>query len=275
MHKGYTLLHRRLKGKIESVRTHSEVFEQFDSFSLLRLLFLVRNWHCWSQQAFTSPNDTPKPTKKNCENGLSSTSPTGMKSCTVDRGCTPAPKDATKQAVFFRFFESFLWHFNKKQRAEVGLQLSRPVSWKNQENGSWKHWSLHAPLNLRGKTAALWTLERMAPEKFENTNKARATRGGGGGWGDHTKDDNWSRAACLCEAGLGMGYVWQSPWLRCLEWLKRDQNRRWYSVLLWLLSWTAALVLLLVLLARWAAFSVDLHNKHWECMHISGTETKL
>ena len=31
------------RGKIESVRTHSEVIEQFDSFSLLKLLFLVRN----------------------------------------------------------------------------------------------------------------------------------------------------------------------------------------------------------------------------------------
>ena len=30
-------------GGIESVRTHSEVIEQFDSFSLLKLLFLVRN----------------------------------------------------------------------------------------------------------------------------------------------------------------------------------------------------------------------------------------
>ena len=40
------------RGKIESVRTHSEVIEQFDSFSLLKLLFLVRNRHCWSRKAF-------------------------------------------------------------------------------------------------------------------------------------------------------------------------------------------------------------------------------
>ena len=32
------------RGKIESVRTHSEVIEQFDSFSLLKLLFLVRKY---------------------------------------------------------------------------------------------------------------------------------------------------------------------------------------------------------------------------------------
>ena len=40
-----------------------------------------------------------------------------------------------------RFFESFLWHFNKKQRAEVIFWPSRPVSCKNQENGSGKQWS--------------------------------------------------------------------------------------------------------------------------------------
>ena len=39
-------------GKIKSVRTHSEIIEQFDSFSLLKLLVFVRNWHCWSRKAF-------------------------------------------------------------------------------------------------------------------------------------------------------------------------------------------------------------------------------
>ena len=41
------------RGKIKSVRTHSEVIEQFGSFSLLKLLFLARNWHCWSRKACT------------------------------------------------------------------------------------------------------------------------------------------------------------------------------------------------------------------------------
>ena len=50
-------------GKIESERTHSEVIEQFDSFSLLKLLFLVRNWHCWSRKAFPRQM-TPKADKK-------------------------------------------------------------------------------------------------------------------------------------------------------------------------------------------------------------------
>ena len=39
------------RGKIESVLTHSDVIEQFYPFSLLKLLFLVRNWHCWSRKA--------------------------------------------------------------------------------------------------------------------------------------------------------------------------------------------------------------------------------
>ena len=51
------------RGKIESVRTHSEVIKQFDLFSLLKLLFLVRNWHCWSRKAFTREM-TPKAEKK-------------------------------------------------------------------------------------------------------------------------------------------------------------------------------------------------------------------
>ena len=93
------------QGKIESVRTHSKVIEQFDSFSLLKLLFLVRNWHCWSRKAFPRQM-TPTP-RKNCENGHFSTPLTGIKSCTVNRGCTPAPKDTTKLAVFFFFFRVF------------------------------------------------------------------------------------------------------------------------------------------------------------------------
>ena len=49
---------------------------------------------------------TPK-AEKNLQNGGFSTPLKGMKSCTVDRGCTPAPKDATKLAVIFRFFRVF------------------------------------------------------------------------------------------------------------------------------------------------------------------------
>ena len=94
------------RGKIESVRTHSEVMEQFHSFSLLKLWFRVRNWHSRSRKVFFSPNNTPKPRKK-LRNSRISTSLTCMKSCTVGRCSTPAPKDATKLAMFFRFFRVF------------------------------------------------------------------------------------------------------------------------------------------------------------------------
>ena len=59
------------------------------------------------------------------------------------------PRTPRNWRCSFAFFESFLWQFNKKQRAEVIFRLSRPVSCKNQENGSGKQWSLHAPLKRR------------------------------------------------------------------------------------------------------------------------------
>ena len=93
------------RGKIESVRTHSKVIEQFDSFSLLKLLFLVRNLHCWSRKAFPCQM-TPQSREKTCETAVFLIPLTCMKSCTVDRGCTPPPKDAKKLAVFFCFFSS-------------------------------------------------------------------------------------------------------------------------------------------------------------------------
>ena len=51
-----------------------------------------------------------------------STPLTGMKSCTVDCGCTPAPKDATKLAVFFRFFRVFPSIFQWKRACRGILQ---------------------------------------------------------------------------------------------------------------------------------------------------------
>ena len=51
-----------------------------------------------------------------------STPLTGMKNCTVDRGCTPAPKDATKLAVFFRIFRVFPLAFQWKTAFRGDLQ---------------------------------------------------------------------------------------------------------------------------------------------------------
>ena len=58
------------------------------------------------------------------------TSLTGMKSCTVDRGCTPALKDvdATKLAVFFRFFQVFPLTFQWKTACRGDLQTSFSVA---------------------------------------------------------------------------------------------------------------------------------------------------
>ena len=64
----------------------------------------------------------PQIREKNYENGRFSTALTGMKSCTVDRGCTPAPKDATKLAVFFRFFRDFPLTFQYKTACRGDLQ---------------------------------------------------------------------------------------------------------------------------------------------------------
>ena len=56
------------------------------------------------------------------------------------------PRTPRNWRCSFTFFESFLWHFNEKQRGEVVFRHSRPVSCKNQENGAGKQWSVHAPL---------------------------------------------------------------------------------------------------------------------------------
>ena len=59
----------------------------------------------------------------------------------------PTPKDATKLAVFFRFFRVFPLTFQWKTACKVTFRLSRPVSCKNQENGAGNQWSLQATIN--------------------------------------------------------------------------------------------------------------------------------
>ena len=82
----------------------------------LTSLLLVTNGFC-------SPNDTPKP-RKNCENSGRSTPLTGMKSCMVERGCTP--KDATKLAVFLRFFRDFPLTFQQSEKFLDRGTVTRP-----------------------------------------------------------------------------------------------------------------------------------------------------
>ena len=66
-------------------------------------------------------------------------------SCMVDRGFMPAPKDATKLSVFFRFFRVFPLTSsmrNSVQRYSSDFQ-GLAVSCKNQENGAGMELSLH------------------------------------------------------------------------------------------------------------------------------------
>ena len=135
------------RGKIKSVRTHSEVIEQFDSFSLLKLLFLVRNWHCWSRKAFTRQM-TPQIREETAKTAVFRQCWQAWKVVRSIAAESQRPRTPRNWRCSFAFFESFLWHFNKKQHAEVIFRLSRPVLCKNQENGSGKQWSLHAPLKF-------------------------------------------------------------------------------------------------------------------------------
>ena len=133
------------RGKIESVRTHSEVIEQFDSFSLLKLLFLIRNWHCWSRKAFPRQM-TPQNREKTA---VFRHRWQAWKAVRLIAAVRQRPRTPRNWQCSLAFFETFRWHFNKKQRGEVSFRLPRPVSCKNQENGSGKRWSLHAPVKKK------------------------------------------------------------------------------------------------------------------------------
>ena len=145
------------RGKIESVRSHSEVIEQFDSFSLLKLLFLVRNWHCWSRKAFPRQM-TPQSREKAAKTAIFRHRWQAWKVVRLIAAVRQRPRTPRNWRCSFAFFETFLWHFNKKQRAEVIFRLSRPVSCKNQENGSGKRWSLHAPLKDGIEISRIWSV---------------------------------------------------------------------------------------------------------------------
>ena len=157
------------RGKIESVRTHSEVIEQFDSFSLLKLLFLVRNWHCWSRKAFRFPRQmTPQSREKTAKTAVFRHRWQAWKVVRSIAAVRQRPVTPRNWRCSFAFFETFLWHFNKKQRGEVSFRLPRPVSCKNQENGSGKRWSLHAPLKgaLQGARDISWWYSEKEKRKY-------------------------------------------------------------------------------------------------------------
>ena len=114
----------------------------------------------------------PKPRKKR-RNGGFSTPLTCRKVVRSIAAVRQRPKTPRNWRCSFAFFESFLWHFNKKQRAEMIFRLSWLVSCKKQENGSGKQRSLHAPLkrkngNIFGqilrnsrKCVKTWVIEKL------------------------------------------------------------------------------------------------------------------
>ena len=151
------------RGKIESVRTHSEVIEQFVSFSLLKFLFLVRNWHCWSRNAFTRQT-TPQIREETAKTAVFRQRWQAWKVVRSIAAVRQRPRTPRNWRCSFAFFESFLWHFNKKQHAEVIFRLSRPVLCKNQENGSGKQWTLHAPLKTWHTSSQLSFLQNLVSD---------------------------------------------------------------------------------------------------------------
>ena len=106
-------------GKNESVGTHPEVIEQFDSFSLLKLFFRVRNWNCWSivgivgigivgHERFFLPKRHPKAEKKLRRRPYFDIADRHETLYGRSRLCASAQRLAVKLAVLFRCFESFL-----------------------------------------------------------------------------------------------------------------------------------------------------------------------
>ena len=122
-----------------ALRSHRRVW----FFSLLKLLFLVRKWHCWSPKAFPR-HMTPQTREKTAKTAVFRHRWQDWKIVRSIAAVRQRPRTPRNRRCSFAFFETFLWHFNKKQRAEVIFRLSRPVSCKNQENCSGKRWSLHA-----------------------------------------------------------------------------------------------------------------------------------
>ena len=137
------------RGKIESVRTRT----QKSSNSLIRFrcsnsCFLLETCIAGQEKPFLAKWH-PKP-RKNAKRRFFDTADMHEKLYGRSRLYASAQgrHETGGTRCSFAFFESFLWHFNKKQRAEVIFRLSKPVWSKKQENGSGKQRSLHAPLNF-------------------------------------------------------------------------------------------------------------------------------
>ena len=160
--------------KIESVRTHSEVIEEFDSFSLLKILFLVRNSHCRSRKAF-SRQMTPRAVKKTAKRRFFDTADR------YEKLYGQSPLYASTQGrhktvgALSLFFESFLWHVNKKQRGQVIFRFSKPVLCKKMAQESNDFSTLPLSLVLTIKCRNKW-MESHWGLLWAGTNSSRYLR---------------------------------------------------------------------------------------------------
>ena len=123
--------------------------------------FLVRNWHCWSRKAFARQTK-PQSREKTAKTAIFRHRWQAWKLYGWSRLHASAQGRHKTDGVLSLFFESFLWHFNEKQRAELIFRLSRRVSCKNQENGAGKQLSLYTPL----KHISLTTVSQLTTCPF-------------------------------------------------------------------------------------------------------------
>ena len=99
------------------------VIEQFDSFSLLKLLFLVRNWHSWSRKAFTRQM-TPQIREETAKTAVFRQRWQAWKVVRSIAAVRQRPRTPRNWRFSFAFFESFLWHSikNSMQRWSSDFQ---------------------------------------------------------------------------------------------------------------------------------------------------------
>ena len=153
------------RGKIKSVRTHSEVIEQFDSFSLLKLLFLVRNWHCWSRKAFPRQM-TPQSREKTAKRRFFDIADRHEKLYGQSRLYASAQGRHETGGVY-SLFSSLSFDISIKTACRGDLQIFKACFVKKKQTGKYsgKQWSLHVPLKVGVSRYSVSVLAILCGEK--------------------------------------------------------------------------------------------------------------